>query len=157
MGDLLVKLYDLPVPAPSLAEETGIRICRPLPPDKSRLRRWVSEHFSESWADELEMTFAGLPVSCFVAMDEESTPVGFACYDATFRGFFGPTGVIGSHRGRGIGTALLFQTLHAMSEAGYAYAIIGYSGADAFYEKTVGAIPIPGSSPGAYRDLLRRS
>ena len=51
--------------------------------------------------------------------------LGFACHDATAKGFFGPTAVAEAERGKGIGEALLFATLRGMREAGYAYAIIG--------------------------------
>lgn len=42
-----------------------------------------------------------------------------------------------------------------MRDIGYAYAIIGGVGPAAFYEKTVGAILIPDSAPGVYRDFLQ--
>jgi hypothetical protein len=42
-----------------------------------------------------------------------------------------------------------------MAAEGYAYAIIGGVGPAAFYERAVGAIPIPGSEPGIYRGRLR--
>ena len=79
---------------------------------------------------------------------------GFACYDATYRNFFGPTGVATDARGRGIGAALLLSCLHAMAGLGYGYAIIGGVGPAAFYEKAVGAVMIEGSKPGIYRDFL---
>jgi len=158
MGDLLVRLYDLPDPAAALAaaSNAGITIKRPLPSETSLLCRWVKTHFSEGWADEVAMAFSTQPPTCLVALDESSKLVGFACYDATYRGFFGPTGVLESHRGKGIGTALLLGTLRAMSAAGYAYAIIGYSGADEFYARIVGAVPINGSTPGPYHHLILR-
>ena len=81
--------------------------------------------------------------------------VGFACYEATAKDFFGPTGVNPDYRGKGIGKALLLAALHAMRAEGYAYAIIGSAGPTAFYEKEVGAIAIPDSSPGIYKHMLR--
>ena len=81
--------------------------------------------------------------------------IGFACFDATCRGFFGPIGVADEARRRGVGRALLLATLHAMSAAGYAYAIIGGAGEPLFFAKTVGAVEIPDSTPGIYRDRLR--
>jgi hypothetical protein len=42
-----------------------------------------------------------------------------------------------------------------MAAQGYAYAIIGGAGPTGFYVKTVGAMPIDGSTPGIYRDKLR--
>ena len=55
-----------------------------------------------------------------------------------------------------IATALFLSCLHAMAGHGYAYAIIGGVGPTAFYADTVGAVPIEGSSPEIYRDLLRK-
>lgn len=71
--------------------------------------------------------------------------MGFACYDATAPNFFGPTGVDEAARGRGIGYGLLLSVLYAQKAQGYAYAIIGGVGPAEFYEKTVGAVIIPGS------------
>jgi GNAT superfamily N-acetyltransferase len=116
---------------------------------------WVSEHFSQRWASEVEMAFSGHPITCFVALDADSRLAGFACYDTSFRGFFGPTGVLKTNRGKGVGTALLLRALSAMEDSGYAYAIIGYSGANEYYQKTVGAIPIEDSEPGPYRGWIQ--
>ena len=159
MGDLLVRLYDLPDRSPAIAKvaAAGIRLKRPLSAERSLVCHWVRTHFSERWSDEVEMAFSGQPVTCLAAMDESARIVGFACYDTTFRGFFGPTGVLEECRGRGIGTALLLSVLRCMADAGYAYAVIGGSGADEYYAKTVGATPIPGSTPGPYRDWLKET
>jgi hypothetical protein len=63
--------------------------------------------------------------------------VGFACYDVTCRGYFGPTGVLESERGKGIGTHRLIRPLSGLRELGYAYAIIGAAGPVDFYAKTL--------------------
>lgn len=70
------------------------------------------------------------------------------------KGFFGPTGVDMSARGKGIGQALLLRTLLDMRDQGYGYAVIGGAGPTEFYQRSVGAIPIEGSSPGIYRGML---
>jgi predicted N-acetyltransferase YhbS len=57
-------------------------------------------------------------------------------------------------RGLGVGKALLFKSLEALSDIGYAYAIIGGVGPKEFYAKNCGAIEIPGSDPGTYADFL---
>lgn len=157
MADLLVKLYDLPDPASAYrrVEEAGYRIARPMIPERSLVVDWVTKEFGTRWGDEAAAAFSYQPVRCFAASDKDSKIVGFACYDVTFRGFFGPSGVTESCRGYGIGTALLMRSLHAMADSGYAYAVIGYSGADDYYRKTVGAVPIEGSDPGPYRDWLK--
>jgi GNAT superfamily N-acetyltransferase len=118
--------------------------------------RWVGEHFYEGWVGECDVTFSHQPVSTFIATDEGRI-VGFACYEATYRDFFGPLGVLESHRGQGIGTALMLSGLHAMAEMGYAYAIMGNASEHvAFYRKWLGAIDIEGSTPGIYIDPLLR-
>jgi hypothetical protein len=114
----------------------------------------VRQHFGEGWASECEVSFARLPISCFRAQRGQDV-LGFACYDATAKGLFGPTGVLERERKQGIGTALLLVTLHAMAAEGYAYGIIGGAGPAAFYAKAVGAVPIAGSTPGIYANLLR--
>ena len=74
--------------------------------------------------------------------------IGFACYESSAKGFFGPLGVSEEARNKKIGKALLIRTLQAMNEYGYAYAVIGWvSDAEQFYRKTVGAEYIKGGSP----------
>ncbi|MNC29872.1 Acetyltransferase (GNAT) family protein [compost metagenome] len=160
MPDMLVKLYELPdlAPVQSKLEEQGIVIRRGLPPEKHLAAEWVERTFQRHWRSELEAAYSRLPVSCFIAQDVsggKAEMVGFACYEATAKDFFGPTGVNPDYRGKGIGKALLLAALHAMRAEGYAYAIIGSAGPTAFYEKEVGAIAIPDSSPGIYKHMLR--
>jgi len=81
--------------------------------------------------------------------------VGFSCYDSTMRNFFGPMGVAENARNKGIGTALLLRCMHAMAAGGYGYAVIGDADPVKFYEKTVNAFEIPGSSPGIYSEWLK--
>ena len=88
-------------------------------------------------------------MTSFIALRNDAV-VGFAAYEATSRGYFGPTGVLESERGKGIGKELLVRSMIGLRELGYAYAIIGAAGPTDFYEKTLGAIPIPGSTPGVY-------
>ena len=98
------------------------------------------------------------PKGVFIAVRKEpkqkAEVLGFACYDATVKGFFGPTGVAKAERGKGIGVALLLATLHGMKDEGYGYGVIGGAGPVDFYKKCCGAIPIEGSSPGVYRNMV---
>ena len=150
MPDLLVNLLKLPAPEAN----TGFILRRAQPFEFSLVRNFVAENFSRSWADEISVGFARQPISVFVAtIDRELA--GFAAYECTRRGFFGPTGVIAAARGKGIGKALLLASLDALREMGYVYAIIGAAGPVRFYQKTVGAIIIPDSEPGIYTDLLK--
>ncbi|MBN9023703.1 MAG: GNAT family N-acetyltransferase [Rhizobiales bacterium] len=156
MPDLLVRLYDLPAPPPSprLGAE-GIAIRRAIPPERHVVTAWMARTFATpSWISECETAFSSLPVTAFIAT-RGGAPLGFACHDATARGFFGPTAVAEPERGKGIGEALLFATLRAMLEAGYAYAIIGGVGPVDFYRRHLDVLVIPGSDPGIYRGMLR--
>lgn len=80
---------------------------------------------------------------------------GFACYDSTLKGFFGPIGVDDSAHKKRLGSALLIRTLEAMRDAGYGYAAIGWAGPVEFFRKTVGATVIEGSEPGVYKNLVK--
>lgn len=150
MSDLLVKLYELP----ERTSVENVRLRRAFAAEKTIVADWIAQQFSRGWADECEAAFARSPISCFIALNDDQL-VGFACYDATARGFFGPAGVTESARGRGIGKALLLAALHDMRANGYAYAIVGAAGSVEFYKRTVNATEIGGSVPGFYRGLLK--
>lgn len=154
MPDLLVNLLRLPALEDTSTQGFIVRHAQPW--DLTPVRQFVTENFSAKWADELSVGFARQPVSVYIAtIDRELA--GFAAYECTRRGFFGPTGVIDSARGKGIGKALLLASLWSLREMGYVYAIIGAAGPVRFYQKTVGAIIIPDSEPGIYADALKTS
>ena len=152
MSDLLVNLLKLPVPESS---PQSFIIRRAQPFELSPVREFVVANFSTAWADEISVGFARQPVTVFIATIEREL-VGFAAYECTRRGFFGPTGVAENAQGKGIGKALLLASLWGLREMGYVYAIIGAAGPVDFYQKTVGAIIIPDSEPGIYADGLKK-
>ena len=155
-ADMLVKLYDLQ-PNPDLdrrMQAEGVTIRRALVPELSGICAWIEPRFGAGWAAEATAAIMRQPVTCWIAHEGEML-LGFACHEATMKGFFGPTGVDEAARGRGIGHALLIRTLIDMRDQGYAYGIIGGAGPMGFYEKSVGAIAIPDSSPGIYKGMLR--
>lgn len=156
MPDMLVKLYELPGKAALIDQlaESGIVIRRGLAPEKHMIKDWVRRTFSEHWESEVDVAFARQPVSCFIATEGDKL-IGFGCYEATRKNYFGPTGVDPSTRGKGVGKALLLACMHALYDEGYAYAIIGGAGPTEFYSKSLGAIPIEGSSPGIYKGMLK--
>lgn len=157
MPDMLVKLYKLPPLEPILQKlrENGIEVRRALAPEKHLVLAWINQYFWVSWAAECDVTFGHLPIGTFIAV-ENATILGFACYDASARGFFGPTGVNDAARGRGVGGALLLAALHDMRVQGYGYGIIGAVGPAEFYAKVVGATLIEDSVPGIYGGLLKK-
>lgn len=155
MIDMLVRLYDLPdstVLYQSI-ESRGIVLRRARAFEMHTVAEFAAEHFSPKWASEIRVAVTRQPVSCYVATRNRKL-LGFSCYETTMRGFFGPTGVLESERGSGIGKALLMKALEGLRDLGYAYGIIGGVGPREFYERNCGAIEIPGSSPGVYRDIL---
>ncbi|NMB01495.1 MAG: GNAT family N-acetyltransferase [Firmicutes bacterium] len=159
MPDMLVKLYELPKLEPLIQamEAQDITIRLGIPPEKHIVVEWIRENFSEQWADEADVALGNKPSTIYLAVDNKTKQLaGFGCYEATYKSFFGPTGVHSDYRGKGIGKALLVACLHGLSDLGYAYAIIGGAGPVEFYKATVGAIEIPNSVPGVYRGLLRR-
>ncbi len=156
MPDLLVPLYKLPPREMGAASvrEAGVILRRANPFEQTPVGDFIRTHFSLGWAEETAVTFARQPITNFLAIEDKKI-VGFAAYESTRKAFFGPTGVATAHRGRGIGKALLIESLWGLHDLGYAYGIIGAAGPVEFYQKAVGAIVIPESWPGVYADLLR--
>lgn len=151
-GDMIASLYHLPHCEP----EPGIHIKRAFVSDKPAIEAFIREHFSEGWVYEMERALLQDAGKCFIATVDRKV-LGFACFDGTARGFFGPIGVHPDAQGRKIGTALLLRTLEAMREYGYAYAIIGWvNDAAPFYRKVVNATYIPGGTPdnSVYSNLI---
>ena len=155
MIDMLVRLYDLPDSTPlyKLVEEQGVILRRPGAYERHLVADWVGAQFSPKWRSEVKVAFSRQPISCFIATKDRES-LGFACYETSARGFFGPTGVAEAARGTGLGKALLFKALEGLRERGHAYGFIGGVGPREFYEKACGAVEVPGSDPGIYADLL---
>ena len=156
MHDMLVRLYGLPSLENALAAAAvqGVVVRRALGPEKNLLAAWVAVRFPV-FAAEVEVACCREPVACFIAVRAQQI-LGFACYDAAARNFFGPEAVVEEERGRGLGKALLLAALHAQREQGYAYAIVGGVGPAEFYARSVGAVAIADSTPGIYAGMLRR-
>ena len=92
MHDMLVRLVHLRSPEPLVRRVWGecavlIRPCRPF--ELHLLLKWVRENFSPKWVSEATVAMSHCPPTCFVAT-QHARIVGFACYDTTSRGFFGP-------------------------------------------------------------------
>ncbi len=155
MVDMLVRLYALPDGAPlraNLAEQgVCIRLCRPF--EMHAVEQWIARTFSTRWVSEFTVAMSHQPCGCVIATHEKQV-IGFACYDATARGFIGPMGVDPEARMGGVGKALLVTALEQMRALGYGYAVIGGTGPQEFYARTVGATVIEGSDPGIYADIL---
>lgn len=155
MIDMLVRLYDLPdvgIERSTLAAE-GIAIRRCAPYERHIVAEWIGRTFSPKWVSEYKIAMSRQPAACIIATHGQAV-IGFACYDVTARGFLGPMGVAPDARRHGLGKALLVTALEQLLAQGYAYAVIGGVGPEEFYRRTVGAVPIEGSTPGIYVDIL---
>ncbi|GAA4585736.1 GNAT family N-acetyltransferase [Actinoplanes octamycinicus] len=155
MIDMLVNLYELPDSSElyQRLEEQGIILRRANAYERHIVADWFGAHFSPKWVSEVKVAFSRQPITCFIATREKEV-LGFACIETTAKGFYGPTGVGEDARGTGIGKALLFRSMEALKDNGYVYGVIGGVGPREFYQKTIGAIEIPNSDPGIYRDIL---
>jgi hypothetical protein len=153
---MLVKLYELEDDWGFKAQQqaSGITIRKPIGPEKHFVVDWVAEQFGDAWGSEVDMAMSNRPVSCFFALRNDAI-VGFACYDATAMGCFGPIGVEKAFQGRKTGKALLLACLLDMKNHGYQYAVIGAVGEPGFFKKSVHAMEIPDSTPGLLSGFLR--
>lgn len=156
MKDLIVNLYEK-----DYLKDTNLKlkneeivINRILSPNADNLISFVNESFNSNWASEIKSALYKDNPSCFIAVHQNNI-VGFACFDATAKGYFGPTGVSEKYRGQNIGQVLLLTTLNAMKESGYGYAIIGSVGSNVipFYSKYLNVIE-SSSKPNIYNRMI---
>ena len=110
-GDMIVSLYNLP----EIKVNENIKIKRAFVGDKDIILDFVGKYFRKNWVYEVEHSLMEEVSKCFVAT-EDGKIIGFACYDSSAKGFFGPIGVEPTRRGENIGQALLVRTLSAIKD-----------------------------------------
>ena len=69
MGDMLVRLWELPPLEPAIEEAAarGVVVRRALAPEKPVVLDWMHAHFPP-WAAEVDVAFSRQPVACYVAV-----------------------------------------------------------------------------------------
>ena len=141
-ADLLVDLYQQDFSK----KNHQVEIKRVLSPDSDFVLEFIEKNFNKRWVSESKSGLYKPQSTCFIAVDEKKI-IGFACYDATAKGFFGPMGVDPTYRGKGIGSSLVMACMEAMYHDGYGYAIIGSVSENIwhFYNQICGAKPIEDS------------
>mgnify|MGYP001017612548 CR=1 FL=1 len=123
--DLVVNLYEDDFDDKSIkVKNDKITILRVLSPNADAVIRYIESTFTSGWASEAKAALYKNHPTCFIAVKGKEI-VGFACYDATAKGYFGPTGVSEAYRGQNIGQRLLYESLKGLKQDGYGYAIIG--------------------------------
>ena len=115
---------------------------RPSHADAVRVLSFVEREFGRIWRFEAAKAFEREVPPAFIT-EERGEITGFAVHDVNNRGlgFFGPTGVSKSMRGKGVGCRLLMSSLADMRRMGYARAVIPWTDAREFYRKSCGAVP----------------
>ena len=127
---------------------------RPLAAESGITIAWVRRHFHRGWADEISPAFHRMPAGLMLAQRGNQI-FGFAAWNVTAPGFFGPLGVAKSERGQGLGRALLLAALDGLRAEGHVYAFIGDAADQDFYARTCGALPLPGGGASIYDNMLR--
>ena len=95
---------------------------------------FIERHFGAIWRFEASR-------GILFHAEEDGEVAGFAAHEANNRGlgFFGPTGVAASQRGKGIGTRLLLACLADAWRRGHARVVIPWTDAIDFYARACGA------------------
>lgn len=134
--------HNLDVALDGIAEPHAAGVRRPSFEESDRVLAFVEHQFGAIWRFEASKAFESeLPQA--VIAEERGEITGFAVHDVNNRGlgFFGPTGVAKSMRGRGFGCALLRASLADMRRLGFTRAVIPWTDALEFYRKCSGAEP----------------
>lgn len=150
--DMLVKLYDLDelvLSETNLKDSKSVEFRKPYGYEYNEVLDWIEVNFNIRWKSEASRALTQLVPSVHLAFVNNEM-AGFACFNATALGMFGPMGVSSQYRNIGIGKQLLLRSLLDMRNAGYAYAVIGGVAATEFYKKIVNATEISNSEPGLY-------
>jgi ribosomal protein S18 acetylase RimI-like enzyme len=116
------------------------------PDDFDRTYNFVKQHFPDgTWPEEVKSSFKLDPPTTFIAKDTKNEIVGWATYNIFFPGSFGPTGVLDSLRGKGIGTELLLWCLWDIEQSGLDRCEIMWVDGEnvKFYSKVIGAYISP--------------
>lgn len=155
VGDMIVNLYSKDIWRKNI-QHNIFSINGTFPSDKERVLDFVKKEFPKEhgWLLEIEKGLQSSTQKVYIAVDNHKI-VGFACWDCSGLGYFGPFGVASDYRGKGIGTELFNSCMNAMKISGYGYAIIGWV-ADkeddahspvGFYKKVANAEYINNSHP----------
>jgi predicted N-acetyltransferase YhbS len=109
--------------------------------DADALAAVIASAFSAAWAFEVGQALRCEPPAVHVAVERASGAfVAFAAHDGNNRGlgWFGPTGTLPDHRGRGLGAALLWACLEDVAAAGHEVCEVAWIGPRDFYERAAG-------------------
>ncbi|MCL5947236.1 MAG: GNAT family N-acetyltransferase [Chloroflexi bacterium] len=137
--DLRMQRFDLENRLAHL-QQGGVVVRRIGEPDQTALSAYLRATWGKGWHAEGMAVFnlGRKRIPGFIAAVGE-TIVGFAVYDVTRPGWFGPIGTTEAYRHTGVGGALLLCCLHDWQEQGRASGEIAAIGPLYFYVTTCGA------------------
>ena len=118
----------------------GYAVRRVGPADRQAVLDYVDRAFAAVWAFEVARALDG-PRAAVHAAFSDGMPIAFAAADGNNQGlgWFGPAGTDPSHRGRGLGEAMLLRCLlvvRGLPDGG----VIAWIGPKAFYARAAGAV-----------------
>ncbi|MFX1337152.1 MAG: GNAT family N-acetyltransferase [Promethearchaeota archaeon] len=114
--------------------------------DFEELLKFVRDNYSDSsWPEEVLMSLQINPPPTFVAKNKEGQIIGWATHGLQFPGAFGPTGVLYTIQGKGIGSELLKWCLWDIKQSGLETCTIMWVVGNTikFYSKSIGAYISP--------------
>ncbi|MEW6045608.1 MAG: GNAT family N-acetyltransferase [Bacillota bacterium] len=120
-------------------ERLGVRVRRLEHTDETAFRAWLEQTWGPNWTYEALLALRRPVPTGFVA-EQDGRIVGFAVYDSTRPGWFGPMGVEVAWQGSGVGIELCVQAFEAMAAQGYRAAEIAWAGPRCFYARKLGAV-----------------
>jgi mycothiol synthase len=121
------------------AAAAGYRIRRAEPADRA-VPATVELAFGRAWAFEVERALGRHPPAVHVALDADGAIAAFAAHDGNNRGlgWFGPAGTLPTHRGKGLGEALLIACLVDLVADGRRTCTVAWIGPRDFYQRAAG-------------------
>jgi len=146
--NLIIQLDAINPDAPPESELDNYAYARATPAEKQEVVTYVQKHHGIGfWPAEVAMSFDRDPVTTFIARDKITGALcGWATHSAHFVGSFGPTGVLKSLRGQGIGGILLRWCMYDLKTT-FCKDVMTILWVETntarFYSKAVGAVIFP--------------
>ncbi len=128
------------------SKKEGYEYERVQPKDFDETYSFVKHQFPlGTWAEETLLSFKFNPPTTYIVKNDRNEIIGWATHSLFFPGSFGPTGVLDSLRGKGIGTKLLLWCLWDIKQNGLKMCEIMWVDEHniKFYSKAIGAYISP--------------
>jgi len=128
------------------SENKGYHYERVQTKDFEELLEFVRKNYGySSWPEEVQISLQNTPPTTFVSKNKDGQIIGWATHGLQFPGAFGPTGVLYTLQGKGIGSELLKWCLWDIKQSGLERCTIMWvvENTIKFYSKSIGAYISP--------------